>query len=119
MTHLLVHLVKEIEYSRTCVPTQYVPFREVHGGIKKYVCNCAHPKGSIASGYEIEEVIEFYVDFIDDLKPIGVPESRYEGRLHGKETLGMKAYGCADDFSFKKAHYMVLQQLGGSVHQGT
>ena len=34
--------------------------------------------------YGTEEVIEFCVDFIPDLKPIGVPESRYEGRLRGK-----------------------------------
>ena len=39
---------------------------------------------------ETEEVIVFCVDFIDDLKPIGVPKSRYEGRLNGKGTLGKK-----------------------------
>ena len=55
-------------------------------------------------------VIDFCVDFIDDLKPIGVPESRYEGRLTGKGTLGMKSYVCTDDFSFKKVHYAFLQQ---------
>jgi hypothetical protein len=47
--------------------------------LKKYVRNHARPEGSIASGYGTEIVIEFCVDFIDDLKPIGVPESRYEG----------------------------------------
>ena len=78
--------------------------------LKKCVCNHAHPEGSIASAYRTEEVIDFCVDFIDDLKPIGVPESRYEGRLNGKGTLGKKSYVCTDDFSFKKAHYAVLQQ---------
>ena len=67
-------------------------------------------KESIASAYGTEEVIDFCVDFIDDLKPIGIPESRYEGRLTGKGTLGKKSYVCIDDFSFKKAHYAVLQQ---------
>ena len=57
-----------------------------------------------------EEVIDFFVDFIDDLKLIVVPESRYEGRLDGKGTLGKKLCVCTDDFSFKKAHYVVLQQ---------
>ncbi|XP_039845666.1 uncharacterized protein LOC120705427, partial [Panicum virgatum] len=70
----------------------------------------ARPEGSIASAYGTEEVIDFCVDFIDDLKLIGVPESRYEGRLSGKGTLGKKSYVCTDDFSFKKAHYTVLQQ---------
>jgi len=30
---------------------------------------------SIAQGYGVEEVIEFCVDFIPDIDPIGVPES--------------------------------------------
>jgi hypothetical protein len=58
--------------------------------LKKYVRNHALPEGSIASGYGREEVIEFCADFIDGLKPIGVPESWYEGRIRGKGTLGKK-----------------------------
>ena len=34
---------------------------------------------TISKGCVTEEVIEFYVDFIPDLKVIGVPESRHEG----------------------------------------
>ena len=41
------------------------------GVLKKCVRNLARPEGSIASAYGIEEVIDFCVDFIDDLKPIG------------------------------------------------
>ncbi|KAK1604230.1 hypothetical protein QYE76_027903 [Lolium multiflorum] len=52
------------------------------------------PEGSISKGYGAEEVIEFCVDFIPDLKPIGVPESRHEGRLSGKGTLGRKSMIC-------------------------
>ena len=59
-------------------------------------------------GYGTEEVIEFYVDFIPDLKPIGVPLSRYEGRLWGKGTIGKKATICRDGHSFIQAHYTVL-----------
>ena len=62
------------------------------GVLKKYVRNHARPEGSIAKGYRTEEVIELCVDFIPDLDPIGVPESRHEGRLCGKGTLGKKAY---------------------------
>ncbi|XP_066349638.1 uncharacterized protein [Miscanthus floridulus] len=68
-----------------------------------------HPEGSIAQGYRTEEVIEFCVDFIPDIAPISVPESRHEGRLSGKGTLGKKTYiGMEDDY-FNKAHYTVLQ----------
>ena len=80
------------------------------GVLKKCVRNRVRPEGSIASAYRTEEVIDFCVDFIDNLKPIGVPESRYEGRQTRKGTLGKKSYVCTDDFSFKKAHYTVLQQ---------
>ena len=62
------------------------------GVLKKYVHNHARPEGSIAKGYGTEGVIEFYVDFISDLDPIGVLESRHEGRLSGKGTLGKKPY---------------------------
>jgi hypothetical protein len=39
---------------------------------------------------------------------IGVPESRYEGRLTGKGTLGRKATVCRDTYSLTRAHYTVL-----------
>ena len=79
------------------------------GVLKKYVKVHSKPEGSIAQGYGIEEVIEFCVDFIPDLALIAVPESRHEGILSGKGTLGKKIYiGMEDDY-FNKAHYTVLQ----------
>ena len=89
MTHLLVHLVKEIDILGP-VFLHMFPFEMFMGVLKKCVHNRARPEGSIASAYGTEEVIDFCVDFIDDLKPIGVPESRYEARLNGKGTLGKK-----------------------------
>ena len=79
------------------------------GVLKKYVHNHAQPEGSIAKGYGTEEVIEFCIDFIPNLDPIGVPESRHEGRLSGKGTLGKKAYISKEDKNFRKAHYTDLQ----------
>ena len=110
MTHLLVHLVKEIDILGSVFLHNMFPFERFMGVLKKCVRNWARLEGSIASAYGTEEVIDFCVDFIDDLKPIGVPESRYEGRLNGKGTLGNKSHVCTDDFSFKKVHYAVLQQ---------
>ena len=45
------------------------------GVLKKYVHNHARPEGSISKAHEHEEVIEFFIDFIPDLKPIDVPKS--------------------------------------------
>ena len=109
MTHLLVHLVKEISILSPIFLHNIFPFERFMGVLKKYVHNHARPEGSITKGYGIEEVIEFCVDFIPDLDPIGVPELRHEGRLSGKGTLGKKTYIGMQDNYFNKAHYTVLQ----------
>ena len=108
MTHLLLHLVEEIAILGPVFLHNMFPFERFMGVLKKYVHNRARPEGSISKGYGTEEVIEFCVDFLPDLKPIGVPESRYEGRLTGKGTLGRKAMVCRDRHSFNQAHYTVL-----------
>jgi hypothetical protein len=56
-----------------------------------------------------EEVIEFCVDYVDEICPIGVPVSRHEGRLIGKGTLGKKSINANDHASLSKAHFTVLQ----------
>nr|ABA97268.1 transposon protein, putative, CACTA, En/Spm sub-class [Oryza sativa Japonica Group] len=86
------------------------PFERYMGVLKKYVRNRASPEASIAKGYGTDEVIEFCVEFIEDLRPIGVPESHHEGRLQGKGTLGRKAIMMVDNNLFRKAHFTVLQQ---------
>nr|ABA97394.2 transposon protein, putative, CACTA, En/Spm sub-class [Oryza sativa Japonica Group] len=91
MMHLLCHLVKEISILGPVYLHNMFPFKRYMGVLKKYVRNRARPEASIAKGYGTEEVIEFCVEFIEDLRPIGVPESRHEGRLRGKGTLGRKA----------------------------
>jgi hypothetical protein len=40
--------------------------------MKGYVCNCAHPEGSMIEGYTTKEVIECYATYIKDGKSIGV-----------------------------------------------
>ena len=90
MTHLLVHIVKEIFILGPIFLHNMFPFERYMSVLKKYVRKCSSPEGCIAKSYGTEEVIEFCVDYIDDLRPIGVPVSRHEGRLSGKGTLGKK-----------------------------
>ena len=73
------------------------------GVLKKYVRNRARPEGSISMGHQTEDVIGFCVDLIPDLKKIGIPQSRYEGRLSGKGTLGAKSIICRDEDSWAQA----------------
>nr|ABA95384.1 transposon protein, putative, CACTA, En/Spm sub-class [Oryza sativa Japonica Group] len=109
MTHLLCYLVKEIRILGPMYLHNMFPFERYMGVLKKYVRNRARPEASIAKGYGTEEVIEFCVEFIEDLRPIGVPESRHEGRLRGKGTLRRKAITTVDNNLFRKAHFTVLQ----------
>ena len=59
--------------------------------------------------YTKSTLLWFYVDYIPDIKPIGLPESRHEGRMRGKGTLGRKSLICMDGHSRTEAHYTVLQ----------
>ena len=72
------------------------PFERFMGVLKKYVRNRARPEGSISMDHQTKDVIGFCVDFIPDLKRIGIPKSRYEGRLTGKGTLGGETIICWD-----------------------
>ena len=108
MTHLIVHLVQEISVLGPVFLHNMFPFERFTGVLKNYGKNRARPEGSMVKCYGTEEVIEFCVDFIPDLNPIGVPQSRHEGRLRGKGTLGKKSTTCMDEQSFTQAHYTVL-----------
>jgi hypothetical protein len=88
MRHLMVHLVKEIGILGPIFLHNMFPFEQFFAVLNKYIRNHARPKGSIAKSYVIEEVIDFYVDYVDELCPIGVLVSRHEGRLIRKGTLG-------------------------------
>jgi hypothetical protein len=109
MMHLLDHLVEEISILGPVFLHSMFPFERFMGVLKKYVCNHDRPEGSIVKGYRIEEVIEFCVDFVPDLKPIGLPQSHHEGRLSGKCTIRKKPMICRDGHSLTQAHYTVLQ----------
>jgi hypothetical protein len=61
MTHLLVHLVKEISILGNVFPHNMFPFERFMGVLKKYVCNRARTEGSIVKGYGTKEVIEFLI----------------------------------------------------------
>jgi len=90
--------------SSSRVPTHHVPLQEVHGCSEEI---CSQPLSTRRNHCPI--LWHGYVDFIPDIDPIGVPESRHEGRLSGKGTLWKKTYiGTGSDY-LNKAHYIVLQ----------
>jgi hypothetical protein len=118
MTHLLVHLVEEIAILGPVFLHNMFPFERFMGVLKKYVHNRARLEGSISKGYVTEEVIEFYVDFIPDIKSIGVPKSRHKGRLSGKRHARKEInvlYG-RDFFHSSTLHSSTKFHLGGPIY---
>ena len=109
MTHLLVHLVKKIGILGPVFLHNMFTFERFFAVLKKYVRNHARSEGSIVKGYVTEEVIEFCVDYMDELCPIGVLVSRHERRLIEKGTLGRKSVNASDHDTLSKVHLTVLQ----------
>ena len=110
MVHVMVHLVREIKICGPVFLRQMYPFERYMGILKKYVRNRSRPEGSIVQGYTTEEVVEFCIDYMEQLNPIGVPTSRHEGRLDGKGTIGRKSI-IADFDTLSKAHFTVLHHM--------
>ena len=110
MVHLVVHLVREIKICGPAFLRYMYPFERFMGILKSYVRNRHRPEGSIVEGYSTEEVIEFCTNYMTGVDPIGVPKSRYEGRLQGVGTIGLKAI-VADRDELLKAHFIVLQHM--------
>jgi hypothetical protein len=106
--NLLVHLLEEINILDPVFLHNMFPFERFMRVLKKYVHNRTRREGSISKGNVIEEVIEFCVEFVPDLDLIGVPQSRHEGILIGKGTLGMKSIISMDEHPLTQAHYTVL-----------
>ena len=71
MMHHLVHLVKEIGNLGPVFLHNMFPFERYFVVLKKYVRNRARTEGSIAKGYVTEEILEFCVDYVEELCPIG------------------------------------------------
>jgi hypothetical protein len=76
-----------------------------------YMRNKAFPEGSMIESYHTEESVDCYIDYIKDKRATGLSESRHEGRLLRKRTIGRKKFIDEDNQQLEKAHASVLQQL--------
>jgi hypothetical protein len=75
MEHYMIHLANQIFVLGPLYMHYMYPYEHHMVVMKGYVCNRAHPEGSMIEGYTTEEIIECYADYIKDGKPIGVPIS--------------------------------------------
>ena len=79
--------------------------------LKGYVRNCAHPKGSMVESYNTEQVVECFIDYLNNGKTIGIHVPRHEGELTGRGTKGKKRFVAHDYKTLREAHFSVLHQL--------
>jgi hypothetical protein len=91
MEHYMIHLADQIFVLGPSYMHYIYPYKRHMVVMKGFVHNRAHPEGSMIEGYTTKEVIECYVDYIKDQKPIGVAVLRHHGRLFGKGTKGAKS----------------------------
>lgn len=110
MVHLTVHLVREIKLCGPPFLRQMYPFERAMGQLKGLVRSRSRPEGSMVEGYDAEEIIGFYTDYVADIDPIGLPKPRHEGRLQGVGTIGYKLVRPDHDL-IRTAHLKILQHL--------
>nr|GEY36529.1 hypothetical protein [Tanacetum cinerariifolium] len=82
MVHQVSHSVSEIKALGPIHLHYMFPFERFMGVVKGYARNQSRPEGSIVEGYASEEVIDFYTNYLEGIKGIGVPRSLHVGRLH-------------------------------------
>ncbi|GKA12930.1 ribonuclease H-like domain-containing protein [Tanacetum coccineum] len=110
MVHLVSHIVREIKMCGPPSLRNMYPFERYMGYLKGYVRNRSRPKGSIAKGYVVEEVIEFGTNHLRDVRNVGIPQSRHKGRLGGVGMLGRKEEMMHLN-DLHEAHFTILQHM--------
>jgi hypothetical protein len=108
--HFTAHLIKEIKLLGHVFLHQMYAYKRFNGVLKSFIRNRAYPEGSMVQGYCTEEAVEWALNYVDSINPIGVTKSRHEGKLTGKGTIGRKAITPYPDL-FRCAHFHVLQQI--------
>jgi hypothetical protein len=111
MEHYMIHLADQVFILGPTYMHHMYPYKRHMVVMKGYVCNRAHPEGSMIEGYTIEEIIECCVDYIKDGKPIGVLVSQHHGRLSRKEIKCHKLFTFVTYERVFEAHFGIMHQL--------
>jgi hypothetical protein len=108
--HFTTLFIKKIKLLGPVFLHQMYTYERFNGILKSFIGNQAYPKGSMVQGYCTEEAVEWALNYADPSNPIGVSNSRHEGRLTGKGTIAKKTI-TPDPNLFCRAHFHVLQQM--------
>jgi hypothetical protein len=107
MVHLIIHLVREIRFCGPVYLRWMYPIERYMKILKGYVKNQYRPEASIVERYIAEEAIEFCTNYLLEVRAVGLPKSRFEGRCAGKGTRGItvKSMGYEEVL---QAHFYIL-----------
>jgi len=87
MVNLIVHLVREIKLWGPFFSVDVFDW-VIHEVLKGYTKNQYRPEASIDERYVTEESIEFSSEYIETLKPVGLPQTCLDDKRWGKGTWG-------------------------------
>ncbi|XP_042437158.1 uncharacterized protein LOC122023135 [Zingiber officinale] len=111
MLHLTVHLVREV---RLCGPVYFrwmYPFERCMKVLKSYVGSRKHPEGCIVQRYLAEEAIEFCSEYLNDVDPIGVPQSIRDPKANGSGLQACITPIIVQQVDLQQAHLTVLENM--------
>ncbi|XP_042407837.1 uncharacterized protein LOC121997478 [Zingiber officinale] len=111
MLHLTVHLVREV---RLCGPVYFrwmYPFERCMKVLKSYVGSRKHPEGCIVQRYLAEEAIEFCSEYLNDVDPIGVPQSIRDPKANGSGFQACITPILVQQVDLQQAHLTVLENM--------
>jgi hypothetical protein len=96
MIHLPVHLAEEAKFGGPVCYRWMYPIERYLRTLKGYVRNKAHPEGSIAEGYILEECMTFCCRFVEDIETKLDRPMRHEGSVVNEPPAGSNILGSID-----------------------
>lgn len=111
MVHLVVHLVREIEFCGPIYLRWMYPFERYMKVLKGYVRNRHRPEGCIGENYIVEEAVEFCSEFLSRIDSIGLRSSTRKDNSESDRPLSVASYIKPSKDKLNQAHLYVLQNV--------
>ncbi|KAL0556752.1 hypothetical protein IC582_005268 [Cucumis melo] len=111
MVHLVVHLVREIEFCGPVHLRWMYPFERYMKVLKTYVRNRNRLEGSMVENYIVEEAIEFCYEFIAGVSSIGLNSSVIKKNSNMDRALSASSFIRPSKEQLDQAHLYVIQNV--------
>ncbi|XP_042387441.1 uncharacterized protein LOC121979516 [Zingiber officinale] len=95
-----VQVIKGYKSSRRCMKV-----------FKSYIGSRKHPEGCIVQRYLAEEAIEFCSEYLNDVDPIGVPQSIRDPKANGSGLQACNTPIIVQQVDLQQAHLTVLENM--------